>query len=145
MNYASVIGVREGGLYKVTNHFAHALVHSIVGPNEFWHRRFNRLHFKALPRLQFMVRGMPPISFVKVEVCKGCLLWKNAKKSFPHNSRKFEKILYSFWYLRTMSYPSLNGFLCYVLFIVDLSRKCWIYFLKLKMRLWPNLKNSKLK
>lgn len=31
-----------------------------------------------------------------------------------------------------MSCPSLSGFLYYVIFIDDFSRKCWIYFLKAK-------------
>jgi transposase InsO family protein len=31
-----------------------------------------------------------------------------------------------------MSSPSLNGYLSYVIFIDDFSRKSWIYFLKTK-------------
>ena len=110
-----------------------------------WHRRFSHLHFKALPRLQSMVRGMPPISFVKVEVCKGCLLGKNAMKSFPHSSSKSEKILELFHsdICGPMSSPSLNDFMYYVIFIDDLSRKCWIYFLKLKGESFSKFKEFK--
>jgi hypothetical protein len=45
-----VIGVREGGLYKIPGHIQ-ALVHASVSPSELWHRRFGHLHYKALPRL----------------------------------------------------------------------------------------------
>ena len=57
-----VIGIKEGGLYKVAGHIQ-ALVHTIVSPCELWHKRFGHLHFKALPGLQKMVSGMPVIHF----------------------------------------------------------------------------------
>jgi hypothetical protein len=78
-----------------------------------WHRRFDHLHFKAISRLQSMISGMPPISSDKNEVCKGCLLGNNAKKSFLHNSSKSEKILELIHSdnCGPISSPSLNGFL----------------------------------
>lgn len=39
----------------------HALDHDSISPSELWHRRFDHLHFKALPDLQIMVNGMPVI------------------------------------------------------------------------------------
>ena len=42
-----------------------------------------------------------------------------------------------------MSSPSLNGFLYYVIFIDNLSRKCWIYFLKLKSEAFAKFKEFK--
>jgi hypothetical protein len=60
LSSAIVIGHKEGGLYKVPE-LAQALVHSTVNTCELWHRRFDHLHFKALPGLQKMVSGMPPI------------------------------------------------------------------------------------
>jgi hypothetical protein len=53
-----VIGVREGGIYKLPGHIQ-ALAHASVSPSKLWHRRFGHLHYKALPGLQKMVRGMP--------------------------------------------------------------------------------------
>jgi hypothetical protein len=50
LNTAIVIGLKEGGLYKVPE-LAQALVHSTVNSCELWHRRFGHLHFKALPSL----------------------------------------------------------------------------------------------
>jgi len=145
LSSAEVIGIREGGLYKVTNHSASALAHSTVSPSELWHRRFGHLHFKALPGLQSMVSGMPHISSDKNEVCKGCLLGKNAKKTFPHSSSKSEEILELIHsdICGPMSSLSLNGFLYYVIFIDDLSRKCWIYFLKLKSEAFIKFKEFK--
>jgi hypothetical protein len=80
-----VIGVREGGLYKLLGHIQ-VLVHASVSPSELWHRRFGHLHFKALPGLQKMVRGMPTFQFDHDGICKGCVLGKNIKKSFPNNN-----------------------------------------------------------
>ena len=45
LSSAEVIGIKKGGLYKVTNHSASALAHSTVNPNEMWHKRFGHLHF----------------------------------------------------------------------------------------------------
>jgi hypothetical protein len=76
-----VIGVREGGLYKLPGHIQ-ALVHASVSPFELWHRRLGHLHLKALPGLQKMVRGMPTFQFDHDGICKGCVLGKNIKKSY---------------------------------------------------------------
>ena len=46
-----VIGVREGGLYKLSSRPTRALVHGTLSPCELWHRRFDHLHYKALPSL----------------------------------------------------------------------------------------------
>jgi hypothetical protein len=92
------------------------------------------LHYKALPDLQTMVSGMPSISANKDEVCKGCLLGKNTKRSFSSSDSRAQGILNLVHYdvCGPMSSPSLSGFLYYVIFIDDYSRKCWIYFLKAK-------------
>jgi len=58
---AVVIGVEEGGLYKLKGHSNSAMVHDIVNPSELWHRRFAHLHYKALPVVSKMVTGLPEI------------------------------------------------------------------------------------
>lgn len=128
-----VIGIKEGGLYKVPGHIQ-ALVHSIASPYKLWHRRFGHLHFKALPDIQKMVRGMPIINSQHNGICKGCMLGKNAKKSFPRSFTRSKEILELIHsdVCGPMSSPSLNGYLYYVIFIDDYSRKTWIYFLKTK-------------
>jgi hypothetical protein len=119
LSSAEFIRIRERGLNKVTNNYAHALAHSTHSPNELWHKRFGHLHFKALPGLQSMMSSMPPISSDKDEVCKGY-----TKKFFLHSSSKSEEILELIHsdICKSMSSPSLNDYLYYV--IDDHSRKC---------------------
>jgi hypothetical protein len=60
---ADVIGVQEGGLYRLSSRHVQALVHDTVSLYELWHRRFGHLHYKALPDVQKMVTGMPDLHF----------------------------------------------------------------------------------
>ena len=62
------------------------------------------------------------------------MLGKNAKKSFPRSITRSKEILELIHsdVCGPMSSPSLNGYLYYVIFIDDYSRKTWIYFLKTK-------------
>jgi hypothetical protein len=140
-----IIGVRKGGLYKVPGHSIQALAHDTTNSSELWHRRLDHLHYKALPDLQTMVSGMPPIPSDKNEVCKGCLLGKNTKKSFSSSDNRAKGILdlVHFDTCGPMSSPSLSGFLYYVIFIDDFSRKCWIYFLKAKNETFEKFKEFK--
>jgi hypothetical protein len=128
-----VIGIKERGLYKVPGHIQ-ALVHSTVNSCELWHRRFGHLHYKALSRLQKMVSGMPNFQFNHNSICKGCVLGKNIKKSFPVSNNRAKVILELIhsYVCGPMSTPSLNGHVYYVIFIDDFSRKSWIYFMKTK-------------
>lgn len=130
LNSTITIGVK-GGLYKVPG-LIQALVHSTVSPCELWHRRFNHLHFKALPGLQKIVSGVPPFQFDHDNVCKGCVLGKIIKKVFHYSYKRAKEVLDLIHsnVCGPMSAPSLNGYLYYVIFIDDLSRKSWIYFMK---------------
>jgi hypothetical protein len=77
-----MIGVREGGLYKLKGHPEQALVHNNVSSNELWHRRLAHLNYRALPVLSKMVTGLPDMQVEHYGVCKGCALGKNAKEFF---------------------------------------------------------------
>jgi transposase InsO family protein len=81
-----------------------------------------------------MVTGLPEIQIQHEGVCKGCALGKNVKGSFPSSNNRSNKILESIHsdVCGPMTVASLNGYLYYVLFIDDHSRKTWIYFLKNK-------------
>jgi hypothetical protein len=68
---AVVIGVEEGGLYKLKGHSDSTMVHDIVNPSELWHRRFAHLHYKALPVVRKMVTCLPEIQAEPDGVCKG--------------------------------------------------------------------------
>ena len=58
---AVMIGVEEGGLYKLKGHSDSAMVHDIVNPSELWHRIFAYLKYKALLVVSKMVTGLPEI------------------------------------------------------------------------------------
>ena len=51
LNFTVVIGVREGGLYKVPKNFIKSMIHDIVSPCELWHRSIGHIHFKVIPVL----------------------------------------------------------------------------------------------
>ena len=110
------------------------MVHHNISPCEIWHRRLRHLHFRALPGLQRMVKGIPSFNFVHDSIYQGCALGNNVKKKFPrsHNRSKGILDLVHSNLCGPMSTPSLIGYLYYVLFIDDLSRKTWIYFMKSK-------------
>jgi hypothetical protein len=121
------------------------LAHDATSSSELWQRRLGHLHYKALPDLQNMVCGMPSISLRKNEICKGCMLGKNIKKSFPSSDNRARGILDMFHLdvCGPMSSPSLSGCLYYVIFIDDYSRKCWIYFLKARSDTFDKFKEYK--
>jgi hypothetical protein len=117
----------------------------VTSSSEMWHRGLGHLHYKYLPDLQNMVCVMPSISLTKNEICKGCTLHKNIKKSFPSSDNKAHGILDLVHsnVCGPMSSPSLGGCLYYVIFIDDYSRKCWIYFLKDKSDTFDKFKEYK--
>jgi hypothetical protein len=82
---ATVIGVQEGGLYKLKGHQEQAFVHNNVSSSELWHRRLAHINYRALPVLSKMVTGLPGIRVERNGVCKGCALGKNTKGSFTSN------------------------------------------------------------
>jgi hypothetical protein len=122
-----------------------ALAHDATSSSELWHKRLGHLHYKSLPYLQNMVCGMPSISLNKNEICKGCILGKNIKKTFPSSDNKAQGILDLVHsnVCGPMSSPSLSDCLYYVIFIDDYSRKCWIYFLKAKSDTFDKVKEYK--
>jgi hypothetical protein len=77
----------------VTAESVQALAHEATSSNELWQRRLGHLHYKALPDLQNLVCCMPSISLSKNEICKGCMLGKNIKKSFPSSDSRARGIL----------------------------------------------------
>ena len=128
-----VIGIHENGLYKLKGKSNQALVHSI-NPCELWHRRFAHIHYKALPVVSKMVKGLPDLQIQNEGVCKGCALGKKSRKKFPNNNNRAEGILdiiHSDVYGK-MSTPSIRNYLYYATFIDDYSRKTLIYLLKTK-------------
>jgi hypothetical protein len=123
MDSARVIGVRENILYRLIVLPVHALLHDTISLSALWHRRLAHLHYRALPALGKMVTGLPEIHIKHDGICRGCALGKNVKGILD---------LIHTDVCGPMTVASLNGYLYYVLFIEDHSRKTWIYFLKTK-------------
>jgi hypothetical protein len=131
---SKVIDIRDNSLYKLTIKPVQALLHDTISLSELWHRRLAHIHYRALPSLRKMVTGLPEIQIQHEGVCKGCALGKNVKGSFPSSDNRSKEILDLIHsdVCGPMTVASLNGYLYYVLFIDDHSRKTWIYFLKNK-------------
>ena len=88
---------------------------------------------------------MPEVSPKQEGIYKGCALGKNTKKSFPRSKNRSKGILdlNHFDICGPMSSPFLSGYLYYVLFFDDHSRKSWIYFLKAKSETFDKFKEFK--
>jgi hypothetical protein len=56
-----VIGVQEGGLYKLKVHLDSTLVHNTINLSELWHRILSHIHYKKLSIMRKMVTGFPEI------------------------------------------------------------------------------------
>jgi hypothetical protein len=78
-------------------------------------------------------------------VCKGCAQGKNIKNPFPKSDSKAEEILELIHsnVCGPMSSTSLSGYVYYVSFIDDYSRKTWVYFLKTKDEVFGKFKEFK--
>jgi hypothetical protein len=67
---AVVIGVEEGGLYKLKGNLNSTMFHDIVNPSELWHRIFSHLHYKCISVVIKMVTSLPKIEEELDDVCK---------------------------------------------------------------------------
>ena len=78
-------------------------------------------------------------------VCTGCAKGKNTKKTFPSRERKAKGILEIIHsdVCGPMPSSSLSGYVYYVSFIDDFSRKTWIYFMKNKDEVFSKFKEFK--
>jgi hypothetical protein len=121
-------------LYRLTVHPVQALVHDSISLSELWHKRLAHLHYRDLPALGKMVTGLPPLCVEHDGVCRGCALGKNAKGTFSSSDSRSKGILDLIHsdLCGPMTVASLSGYVYYVIFIDDYSRKTWIYFLKSK-------------
>ena len=104
------------------------MVHDSVEPNELWHRRLAHVHYRALPLASKVVEGLPEMQEKHEGVCKGCAKGKNTKNTFPSSKSKEKGILeiIHFDVCGPMSSSSLSGYVYYISFIDDFSRKTWI-------------------
>ena len=130
-----VIGEQEGGLYKLKAQPEQALVHDSVEPNELWNRRLAHVHYRALPLASKVVEGLLEMQTKHDGVTKDVQKERTQRRHFQVvRERKKES-----W----KSSSSLSGYVYYVCFIDDFSRKTLIYFMKNKDELFNKFKEFK--
>ena len=142
---ATMIGEQDGGLYKLKGQPEQALVHGSIELSELWNRRLAHVHYIALPMVSKAISGLPEIQAKHEGICKGCAQGNNAKKTSPNSESKAKGILNIVHsdVCGPMSSSSLSGYVYYVSFIDDFSRKTWIYFLKGKNEVFSKFKEYK--
>jgi hypothetical protein len=142
---AVVIGTKESVLYKLKGHSDVALTHSTESPCELWHKRLAHINYKALPYVSKVVTDLPELKVDHEGACKGCAQGKNIKNHFSKNDSKAEGILELVHsnVCGPMPSTSLSEYVYYVSFIVDYSRKTWVYFLKSKDEVLGKFKEIK--
>lgn len=101
-----------------------------------WHLRLGHVNFKAMKLMSTtnMVHGMPKIK-QQAKVCTGCLMSKQTRKAFPHQSnfsakKPLELVHGDLCGPITPSTPGGNRYI--FLLIDDYSRVMWTYLLKNK-------------
>ena len=90
---AMVIGVEEGGLYKLKGKSNQDLVHRTINLCELWHQRFAHLHYRALSIMSKAVTSIPELQANHEGMCKACAQEKNVKSMFPSSDNKAKGIL----------------------------------------------------
>ncbi|RVX15286.1 Retrovirus-related Pol polyprotein from transposon TNT 1-94 [Vitis vinifera] len=112
-----------------------------------WHKRYGHFNLKSLRFMQEagMVEAMPEIS-VNAQTCESCELGKQQRQPFPQNMSKKAthklELIHSY-ICGPMSTASLSNNVYFALFIDDLSRMTWVYFLKTKSQVLSVFKSFK--
>jgi transposase InsO family protein len=145
LNEAIIIGSEENGLYKLKGHSEAAMTHAIENSCELWHRRLTHINYKALPYICKVVTGLLELKVDHEGVCNGCAQGKNIKNPFPKRDSKGEGVLELIHSDVCVPMPSssMSGYVYYVSFIDDYSRKTWLYFLKSKDEVFSKFKEFK--
>lgn len=109
---------------------------SLTKNTSLWHKRLAHVNFRSLDLLHKLnlAEDMTKVKASEA-VCEVCQLGKQARLPFPVNQawKAREKLeLVRFDAYGPMKTPSLNGSKYFVLFIDDLTRFCWVYFMKQK-------------
>ena len=131
---AFTLGFRVDSLYQVRGSPLGVMSCDTSLQFELWHPKFAHLHYKALPDVRKMVTGMPEFRLEQEGACPGCAEGKLKRGPFPSSQSKTSDIfqLVHSNISGMMPVNSLGGYLYYLTFTDDYSRKTWIYFLKKK-------------
>jgi transposase InsO family protein len=118
------------------------MTHAIENSCELWHRR---LSHKVLPYVCKAVIGLPELKVDHEGICNGCAQGKNIKNHFPKRDNKEKGVLELIHsdVCGPMPSSSIGGYVYYVSFIDDYSRKTWVYFFKSKDEVFSKFKEFK--
>lgn len=94
-----------------------------------------------------MVTSIPKLQVEHDRVCRGYALCKNTKGYFLGNNSRSKEILDLVHsnVCEPMTVSCLGGYMYYVTFIDDFSRKTWIYFIKTKDKVFNKFHEFKAK
>jgi hypothetical protein len=112
-----------------------------------WHVRFVHLNFRYMQQLnkKGMVVGLPNIHFSK-GVCEGCVLGKHPQEKFEkgkaHRASSPLDLIHSDL-MGPFMRPSISKARYVLIFLDDYSRYTWVFFLRLKPKVFEHLKEFK--
>lgn len=110
--------------------------HCLSGETKLWHKRLGHINYGSLKHMvaSNLVEGLPNLTQPD-ELCDTYQFGKQRRKPFPKQAkwRATQKLKLVHTDIGgPMRTPSLNESRFYLLFIDDLSRYSWVYFLKQK-------------
>ena len=102
------------------------------------------MNYKYLQELNKdgMVEGLPPIKSSN-GACIGCVVGKNPERNYEKGKeRRATQVLglVNLYVIGPITTPSYGVSSYFITFIDDVSRFCWVYFLKLKSEVFETLK-----
>ncbi|KAJ4713761.1 Retrovirus-related Pol polyprotein from transposon TNT 1-94 [Melia azedarach] len=120
---------------------------TVVDESWLWHKRFGHANFKSLKLLQekCLVDDMFAVNICN-EVCESCQMGKLHRFPFPSQAkwRATEKLeLVHSDVCGPMQTPSLNQNRYFILFVDDLTRMTWVYFMNNKSQAFSCFKKFK--
>jgi hypothetical protein len=119
----------------------------LVDQTMLWHHRMGHIGEKGLRSMHIkgMVNGFPNFA-LEVDFHEHCIYGKHNHMIFPYGATREKgilKLIHSDVF-GPISVPSLGGYLYYVSFINDFSKKTWLYFLRINHRFSINSKSLNL-
>jgi hypothetical protein len=130
------IGIRVKNIYMLEVDGCNAMIgkaEKVVSwdEGELWHRRLGHLHHGALKIMQQISTGLPRGTLAQLDQCKGCTLGKYVKSTF-HETKNLASMILERIHTDVcgpFSVDSTVKRMYYVIFVDDISHKCWIFFM----------------
>jgi hypothetical protein len=121
------------------------MAHAIENLCEIWHIILAHINYKVVPYVCKEVTCLPELKVDHEGVCNGCAQGKNIKNPFPKRDSKAKGVLEIIQSDVCVPMPSssISGYVYYVSFIDDYSRKTWVYLLKSKDEVFSKFKEFK--